>query len=102
MWRDLEEEAIYMGLTLDYFWSLTPKTYQKHVNAFNKRKKDDIANIDYLNNILGKYISFAINNPKKYPKPFLSNKKSSNVVMSEKDMEQRAINNTLMLGGVIK
>ena len=30
LWRDWEEDAIRIGLTLDYFWSLNVKQFQKH------------------------------------------------------------------------
>lgn len=102
MWRNLEEEAIYIGLDLDYFWNLTPKTYKKHVDVFQKKKKEKLQNIDYLNNILGQYISYAFNNPKKYPKPFLTKNVQKNINMSETEMEEQVRRNTLMLGGVIK
>lgn len=104
MWRTLEEEAIYIGLDLDYFWRLTPNTYNKHVNAYNKRKKDELEEKDYLNNILGQYIMFAVNNPKKYPEPFLKDKSrniSTNKIMSDEEMEKVMNENMKRLGGTM-
>lgn len=101
MWRNLEEEAIYIGLNLDYFWNLTPNAYQKYRKVFEKKRKEDLQNQDYLNNILGQYINYAFNNPKKYPKPFLSEKIKMRHSMTSAEMEEQVRRNTLMMGGVI-
>ena len=57
-----------------------------------------------LNYVLGKYIAFSSNDPKKYPKqPFLGytfgSDKKSNGIMSNEDMEAVAKRNNLKLGG---
>lgn len=101
MWRELEEEAILIGLELNYFWNLNVKQYEKHINAYNKLYKQKIENSDYLNFLLGKYIAFAVNNPKQYPNtPFLH--EPTNTIMSDEDMERQARRNTIKMGGVIK
>lgn len=53
-----------------------------------------------LNWILGKYIGFAFNDPKKYPnKPFLDNSTPIKKEMTDKEMEEMGRRNCLMLGG---
>lgn len=99
----MEEDAIYMGLDLNYFWSLNVKQYSKHVRAFNKRQNDKMKEKDALNHILGKYIAFAVNEPKKYPKnPFSMQEKKQINVMTEEELEKQAKRNTALLGGVIR
>ena len=39
MWRDLESDALLIGLDLNYFWSLNPKQYAKHIEIFNKKEE---------------------------------------------------------------
>ena len=41
MWREREVDAIYIGLELNYYWTLTPKTFNKYIEAFNKKEKDN-------------------------------------------------------------
>ena len=104
MWRDKEEEAILIGLDLNYFWSLTPKQWAKHVKVFNEKEKQRVTEIDKLNYLLGKYIGWAVNDPKHYPnKPFTEEEKQERLkVLSDKEMEKMAILNTQIMGGVIK
>ena len=52
MWRNEEENAIRIGLSLDYFWSLTPKQYTKHIRVFNEQEKNRVQEQDKLNHIL--------------------------------------------------
>lgn len=57
--------------------------------------------MDASNFNLGKYISIAVNNPKKYPrKPFLYKPKLKKMTLEE--MEKNAKRNTKLLGGTIK
>lgn len=103
MWRELESEAIYIGLDLHYFWSLTPNQYSKYVENYRKKEKDRLQEKDYLNHLLGQYISYAFNSPKEYPKkPYLYEEKQVQKDMSLSEMERQVINNTIMMGGVIK
>ena len=103
MWRNLESEAIYIGLDLNYFWSLTPKQYEKYVENYRKKEKDKMQITDYLNHLLGQYISYAFNNPKEYPKkPYLHEEIKITKVMTINEMERQALNNTIMMGGAIK
>lgn len=57
-----------------------------------------------LNYLLGKYITFAFHEPKKYPKKSYLDTSKENIsdVMSDEEMEKRAKYNTLKMGGVIK
>ena len=63
--------------------------------------------MDLNNYNLGKYIAYAVNDPKKYPKkPFLYNidvkkKKIGEDVMSDEEMEKMMRLNTKLLGGKI-
>lgn len=103
MWRDLEEDAIRIGLSLDYFWKLTPKQFTKHIRVFNQQEKQRVQEIDTLNHILANYIGFAINEPKKYPKkPYLFEQPKKELrKMSADEMEMQAYKNSILLGGVI-
>lgn len=98
----MEEDAILIGLDLDYFWSLNPKQWAKHIKVFNIKEKNRVKEMDTLNYILGKYIGFAINDPKHYPrKPFLDNERKELQPLSDNEMEKIALRNTQMMGGVV-
>ena len=101
MWRDMEEDAIVIGLDLHYYWSLNPKQYAKHIKVFNQREQQRLKEIDTFNYMLGKYIAYAYNDPKKYPsKPFLENDTDLKP-MTDEEMEKQARRNTIKMGGVI-
>lgn len=97
----MEEDAIAIGLDLHYFWSLNPKQWAKHVKAFNEKEKQRLREKDLFNYLLGKYVAFAFNDPKKYPdKPF-TDKDTENKPMTDEEMEKQARRNTIKMGGVI-
>ena len=101
MWRDMEEDAIRVGLDLPYFWSLTPKQWVKYVKVYNEKEQMRLKEIDTLNYILGKYVAYAVNDPKHYPdKPF-TQKDTDLKPMSDEEMEKQARRNTIKMGGVI-
>ena len=101
MWREMEGDALLIGLDLHYFWSLTPKQYAKHIEIFNKKEQSRLKEADLLNFMLGKYIAYAFNDPKKYPsKPFLENDTDLKP-MTDDEMEKQARRNTIKMGGVI-
>ncbi len=102
MWRDLEEEAIYIGLDLNYFWTLTPKQWKKYVKVFNKKREEELKEKDSFNYVLGKYIAYAFNDPKHYPSKPFSEIKEPPKIMTADEMERKARINTAMLGGVVK
>lgn len=101
MWRDLEEDAIKIGLNLNYFWSLNVKQYMKHVRVFNEKEKQRFREKDGLNYMLAQYIMYAFNNPKKFPKKPFSEKDTELKPMTDEEMERRARHNTIRMGGVI-
>lgn len=58
--------------------------------------------MDELNFMLGKYISFAVNDPKHYPsKPFMDTAYTELEPMTDEQMEKMARRNTIKMGGVI-
>ena len=98
----MEVEAIRIGLDLHYFWSLTPKQFEKHLEMFNENEKKRVTEIDMLNHLLGRYIAIAFNDPKSYPeRSFLDTSNDVMQVMTDEEMELRARRNTLKMGGVI-
>lgn len=97
----MEEDAILMGLDLDYYWRLNPKQWAKHVKVFNQREQQRIKEKDMFNWMLGKYVAYAFNNPKHYPsKPFAENDTDLKP-MTDVEMERQARRNTIKMGGVI-
>lgn len=101
MWRDLEEDAIRIGLDLHYFWTLTPKQWVKYVKVFNEKENMRLKEIDTLNYILGKYVAYAVNDPKHYPKEPFTQKDTKLKPMTDEEMERQARRNTIKMGGVI-
>ena len=103
MWRDMEVEAIRIGLDLHYFWSLNPKQFEKYIQVFGEKEKSRIIEVDMLNHLLGKYISIGFNDPKNYPtNSFLSEIDNAQRIMTDEEMERRAKLNTIKMGGVIE
>ena len=101
MWREMEVDAILIGLDLHYFWTLNPKQFAKHVKVFNEKEQERLKEKDLFNFMLGKYIAVAFNDPKKYPsKPFLENDTDLKP-MTDEEMEKQARRNTIKMGGVI-
>ena len=101
MWRSMESDAIAMGLDLHYYWSLNPKQYAKHVEVFNQKEQQRFKEKDLFNYLLGKYVAYAFNDPKKYPdKPF-TEKNTDLKPMTDDEMEKQARRNTIKMGGVI-
>ena len=101
MWRDMEEDAITIGLDLHYYWSLTPKQWAKHIKVFNQREQQRLRETDTFNYLLGKYIAYAVNDPKKYPSKPFTEKNTDLKPMTDEDMELQARRNTIKMGGVI-
>ena len=103
MWEAFEEEAIFIGLDLEYFWHIDPVCFRKHLRVFSRQRDADNKRLDNLNYILGQYIMYAFNNPKKYPKtPLLSDLENTrNKKQTSQTMEEMARLNTLMLGGIL-
>lgn len=102
MWRDMEEDAIRIGLDLHYFWTLTPKQWEKYVKVFNEKEKQRLKEVDTLNYLLGKYVAYGVNNPKHYPSKPFTEKDTDLKPMTDEEMERQARRNTIKMGGVIK
>ncbi len=102
MWRDMEEDAIRIGLNLHYFWSLNPKQWEKYVKVFNEKEKQRLKEVDTLNYILGKYVAYGVNDPKHYPSKPFTEQNTELKPMSDEEMEKQARRNTIKMGGVIK
>ena len=48
----MEEQAIYIGLSLHYFWSLNPKQWKKYVHVYEQKEKERrpvIDDVQFLN-----------------------------------------------------
>ena len=101
MWRDTEEDAILIGLDLDYFWKLNPKQWAKHVKVYNEKEKERLKEVDMFNYVLGKYIGWAVNDPKHYPTKPYAEKDTELKPMTDDEMEKQARRNTIKMGGVI-
>lgn len=97
----MEEDAITIGLDLHYFWSLNPKEYAKHVNVFNAKEQQRLKEKDLFNFLLGKYVAFAINDPKHYPSKPFTEETTQTKQMTDEEMEKQARRNTIKMGGVI-
>ena len=46
---------------------MTPAEAVKYFSAYSKKVEQEIKKIDVTNFILGKYVMYAVNDPKKYP-----------------------------------
>lgn len=101
MWRDMEEDAILIGLDLHYYWSLTPKQYAKHIKVFNEKEQQRLKEKDLFNFMLGKYVAYAFNDPKRYPSKPFTEKNTDLKPMTDEEMERQARRNTIKMGGVI-
>lgn len=91
---------------MDAYWHMTPKLFNKYCNARKTENENRVKEIDSLNWVLGKYISYAVNKPEKYPsKPYLSGKQESKLdpskVMSGEEMERMIKRNNIILGGKV-
>ena len=64
-WQKNESRAFEIGLKIDEYWNLSPAEFRNCVAGFNSKQ---IERADTLNHILGRYISFAVNDPRHYPR----------------------------------
>ena len=101
MWRDMEEDAIAIGLDLHYYWSLNPKQYAKHIKVFRKKEQQRLQEVDMFNYVLGKYVAYGVNDPKHYPSKPFTEKNTDLKPMTDEEMERQARHNTIRMGGVI-
>ena len=101
MWRASEEDALRIGLSLDYFWSLNPKQSAKHLKVFNEKEEQRLKEKDLFNFMLGKYVAYAFNDPKHYPSKPFTEKTTQLEPMTDEEMEKQGRRNTIKMGGVI-
>ena len=87
---------------MDRYWSTTPRDYLRYLEVYNKLEETRAREMDYNNFSLGKYIAYAVNDPKKYPKkPFLWEEENKGKVMTGEEMDRIMKKNTIILGGTI-
>lgn len=78
---------------------MTPRIFQKYVTAYEEKLKEG----DWMNWVLGSYISMAFNNPKKYPKQaLLSKENNAKIEMSDIEIENQIKLMNSKLGGTVK
>jgi len=84
------------------FYDMDMGDFEVFIKAYEERQEEQMEIQDALNHLLGRYIGYAVNDPKKYPKkPFL-HKKPAPKVMTSEAMERIAKNVTIKNGGTIK
>ena len=67
-----------------------------------EKEENRAREMDMNNFNLGKYIAYAVNDPKKYPKkPFLAKREEVGKIMSNEEMDKVMRRNTIILGGKI-
>lgn len=90
-----------MGLQYEYFWAINPRIYEKYREAYVEKTRRELRQHDMLNHLLGRYISYGVNDPKRYPKqPFLAEAKTR--PMTDEEMEAAAKRMTIRMGGTVK
>jgi hypothetical protein len=66
--------------------------FQDCIDGYNQAIERDCKRIDVMNHILGKYISVAFNEPKRYPnKPLLSDSGAAKKLVSSTDDDRVTI-----------
>jgi hypothetical protein len=94
-----------IGLSHDEYWDMLPVDYRKYLELYENREKQRSRETDALNWILGRYIAYAFNDPKKYPKkPYLyeEEKTQPGRVMTSEEMDRRIRAWNRALGGSVK
>ena len=90
-----------VGLDLHYYWSLNPKQWAKHIKVFQQKENQRLKEKDLFNFMLGKYVAYAFNDPKRYPSKPFTEKNTDLKPMTDEEMEKQARRNTIKMGGVI-
>ena len=66
-------------MSLKGYWELTIGDFLDCIEGYRRRLQQEQELQDSVNYLLGQYISYAVNDPKKYPKnPFLSKNTKAN------------------------
>ena len=90
------------GLRMSRYWETTPREYFQYLEVYKNIEENRAKEMDYNNFNLGKYIAYAVNDPKKYPKkPFLWEGEEKKKDMTGEQMDKRMRRNTIILGGTI-
>jgi len=88
---------------MERYWETTPKDFLRYSEIYSEIEKGRAREMDYNNFNLGKYIAYAVNDPKKYPKkPFLYEEEEIKEGMTGDEMEGIMKRNTIILGGTLK
>jgi predicted ribosome quality control (RQC) complex YloA/Tae2 family protein len=67
-------------LTLTEYWLITPYELELRLKVYQDKSEARVMEQDTLNHLLGRYIAYAVNDPKKYPKyPFLKKEKNDTI-----------------------
>jgi hypothetical protein len=75
-------------LSIEEYWNLNPKQFEKCIEVYIHNKKQQAMEIDAHNYNLGRYVSIGVNNPRKYPnKPLLQKEERSRGRMSVEEMQ---------------
>lgn len=81
---------------------MNQRQFEKHIKVFNRKVEEELLKADALNHALGQYIAIAFHDPKKYPeRPFSDKRNESSDVMTDEQMERKAMEITMALGGKI-
>jgi len=100
LWNSAEEIALKIGESLEEFWTESPKQFEKRVKVYKELEKKRVMENDINNYNLGRYLIYAFNDPKKYPKkPVLQERDDDNKSMSGLEMERKAELINKKLGG---
>lgn len=89
-------------MSLNEYWGLTPKQFKKHLDNYIRKHQERMEEIDYLNHILGKYMSIGFNKPKAYPKKHVLSKANKKGKMTPEEMQEVMKQNISMLNGKIQ
>lgn len=91
-----------MGLSLEQYWEYTPKKLEKFANVYRQKQENRVKEWDMMNHLLGRYIMYAVNQPKSYPdRPYLEQVEAKKE-MTDSEMDRMMMHNTILMGGIIK
>lgn len=95
-WEEGEKIAIQIGLDLTYYWSLTPRQFEKHIDVYEQKERQKYDDYDAILWRLGIYVGIAHHRPKEYPKkPILAKEEMSVEDMKDQMKVNAKIINTI-------
>lgn len=65
-----------------------PALFKKHVDVYTQKEKNRVIEQDILNHILGRYIGFAVNDPKSYPRQAILDRAKMPKAMTPEQMHK--------------